>query len=318
LKKTVTPGATPTTWDPEALYLKAERYVQHMSAFDSDDWEYALWASLSLEILARAALANISPALLADTDRSSWASLYHSMGFTPTEEKFAPKSIAISEVFKRLSATIPDFTKEHESFGILHTGRRNTELHSGELAFDGIKGSMWQPRFYQTCEILLASMGMTLEDFVGQDEAKVAKQLISAAADDSAKAVKGDVEAHKKVWLAKAEKERITLSASASLWATRQAGHRADCPACGSQALVIGEPVSAPVQRLNDSLITETQEYLPNQFECIACGLKIAGLSRLTVVGLSDRYKKTQTYDAAEYYAPNDDYAGYEDDNNER
>ena len=50
----------------------------------------------------------------------------------------------------------------------------------------------------------------------------------------------------------------------------------------------------------------------------IACGLKIAGLSRLAVVGLSDRYKKTQVYDAAEYYAPDDNYAGYEDDNNER
>jgi len=317
LKKTVTAAATPPSWDAEALYLKAVRYVQHMSALDSDDWEYALWSSLSLEFLARAALANVSPALLAETEKS-WSSLYHALGFTPTEEKFAPKSIATSEVFRRLTAILPDFAKEHENFGIQHTGRRNAELHSGELAFDGIKGSFWQPRFYQTSEILLASMRMTLKDFVGEDEAKVAKQLIAAAADDSAKAVKGEVEAHKKVWLAKGDKERTTLGAQASLWASRQAGHRVDCPACASQALVIGEPVTAPVQRLSDGEITETQEYLPNQFECIACGLKIAGLSRLAVVGLSDRYKKTQVYDAAEYYAPDDNYAGYEDDNNER
>ena len=316
MKKTIKPAATPPSWDADALYLKAERYVQHMSALDSDDWEYALWSSLSLELLARAALANVSPALLAETDKS-WSSLYHALGFPPTEEKFAPKSIAISEVFKRLTAILPDFTKEHESFGILHTGRRNTELNSGEPAFDGIKGSVWQPRFYQTCEILLASMGMTLKDFVGKDEAEVAKKLIAAAADDSAKAVKGEVEAHRKVWLAKGEKERIALGAQAAVWATRQAGHRVDCPACASPALVVGEPVSAPIQRLNDGEITETQEYLPNQFECIACGLKIAGLSRLTVVGLGDRYKKTQVYDAAEYYAPEDDYAGYEADNNE-
>jgi hypothetical protein len=61
-------------------------------------------------------------------------------------------------------------------------------------------------------------MGMSLRDFVGGDEANVAKQLIAAAADDRAKAVKGDVEAHKKVWLAKDEKERITLSAQAAVW----------------------------------------------------------------------------------------------------
>ncbi|SFD28929.1 hypothetical protein SAMN04515619_13642 [Collimonas sp. OK412] len=287
-----------------------------MSAWDSDEWEYALWSGFSLEFLARAALANVSPALLAETDRT-WTSLYHALGFKPTEERFSPKSVTISEVFRRLTAIFPNFTKEHESFGILHTGRRNAELHTGEPAFDGVKGSVWQPRFHQTCEILLSSMGMTLTDFLGKAEAKVAKQLIAAAADDSANAVKGEVDAHKRVWGAKVEKERSALTAQAAVWATRQVGHRVDCPACGSQALVVGEPVSPPIQRLSDGEITETQEHLPNQFECIACGLKIAGLSRLTVVGLGDRYKKTLVYDAAEYYAPKDDYAGYEDDNNE-
>jgi hypothetical protein len=316
LKNTVTPKATPPSWDPEALYLKAQRYVQHMSALDSDDWEHALWSGFALEFLARAALANVSPALLAETDKN-WTSLYHALGFTPTEEKFVPKSIAISEVFKRLTAILPNFTKEHEGFGILHTGRRNAELHTGEPAFDGIKASVWHPRFYQICEILLSSIGTTLGDFVGEDEAKVARELINAAADESAKAVKGEVEAHKKVWLAKEEQERSKLGAQASVWATRQAGHRVNCPSCASQALVAGGPASAPVQKLSDGEITETQEYLPNQLECIACGLRIAGLSRLTVVGLGDRYKKTQVYDAAEYYAPEDDYASYEEDNNE-
>jgi hypothetical protein len=317
LKKTVTPTATPLSWDPEALYLKAQRYVQHMSALDSDDWEYALWSGFSLEFLARAALANVHPALLAEAAEKNWSNLYYALGFTPNEKNFAPRSIAISEVFKRLRSILPNFTTEHEDFGIIHTGRRNTELHTGELAFDGIKGSAWQPRFYQACEVLLSSIGMTLEDFVGKDEAKVAQQLIAAAVDDSAKAVKGEVEAHKKVWLAKSEKDRSTLNAQASIWATRQAGHHVVCPACASQALVVGESVSAPIQRLNDGEITETQEYLPNQFECVACGLKISGLSRLTVVGLGDRYKNTQVYDAAEYYASTDDYSRYEEDNNE-
>jgi len=81
--------------------------------------------------------------------------------------------------------------------------------------------------------------------------------------------------------------------------------------------LVQGEPVSAPSQKLEDDEITETQEYLPAQFECIACGLKITGLSKLAVAGLSDRYKKTNTYDAAEYYAPTDNWYEYEEDNNE-
>lgn len=316
MKKTIVAAAVPTTWDPDALYNKAERYVQHMSAHHSDEWEYALWSSLAIEFLARAALANISPTLLADTDKS-WASLYHSLGFAPKEEKFKPKSIGVGEVLKRLMAILDDFTKEHENFGILHTGRRNSELHSGEAAFDGVKGSDWQPRFYETCKVLLSSMGMTLSDFFGKDETKVAEKLIAAFADDSAKAVRGEVDAHKKVWLAKSAEEREKIASQAAVWATRQAGHRVSCPACSSNSLVIGEPVSAPVQRLNDGEITETQEHLPNQFECIACSLKVSGLSRLAVVGLGDRYKKTYYYNAAEYYAPNDEFEGYDDDNNE-
>jgi hypothetical protein len=79
--------------------------------------------------------------------------------------------------------------------------------------------------------------------------------------------VKGDVEAHKKVWNAKPEDERTTLQTQAAVWATRQNGHRVDCPSCASTALVIGEPVSAPTQKLDDDEIIETQEYLPTNFE---------------------------------------------------
>ena len=317
MKRTVTPSEAPDTWNPEALFVKAQRYIEKMLEVGSDQWEYALWSSLSLEFLARAALSNINPALLAD-NRDGWSSLYHALGFEPTEPKFTPKSIPVSDAFRRLTAILPDFTKERADFGILHTSRRNAELHSGKAAFEGVNTSAWQPNFYRTCEILLNSMGLSLPDFIGEDEAGVADKLIAAAADDSSKAVHGDVEAHKKVWTTKTDDERETLSQSASVWATRQTGHRVECPACSSQALVAGEPVTAATQKLEQDEIVETQEYLPNRFECIACGLKINGLSRLAFAGLSERYKKTQVYDAAEYYAPQDDYSGYEEDNNER
>jgi hypothetical protein len=316
LKQTVIAEGTPDTWNPESLFVKAQRYIENMLAVDSNQWEYALWSSLSLEFVARAALANVSPALLAD-NKEGWSSLYHALGFKPPELKFTPKSISISDVFRRLLAILPDFNKEHSDFGILHTGRRNSELHSGEAAFEGINASTWQPEFYRAINILLRSMGMSLADFIGEDEANVAAKMIAAAADDNAKAVLGDIEAHKLIWAAKSDDDRAALSQSASVWATRQNGHRVACPACVSQALVTGEPVSAPAQKLDEGQIMETQEHLPNRFECIACGLKIGGLSRLTVAGLGERYKKTHFYDASEYYAPHDDYAGYEDDNNE-
>lgn len=318
MKQTVQPGALLAAWNAEALYDKAERYMQNAARLDSDGWEYALWSSLALELLARAALANVHLALLADSEKQG-ASLISALGFEPVEKKFSPKSIPVTEVFKRLTVLVPDFFAEHENFGVQHTGRRNAELHSGELGFDGVRGASWQPRFYQTCAALLGSMGMSLKDFVGKEEAKAAKALIEAASDEKAKAVLGDVEAHQKVWNAKDDKERATLADQAVVWATRQEGHRVNCPACRSASLVTGAPVAAAVRTLEDDEIVERQEYLPDRFECIVCGLKIAGLSRLVVVGLSDRYTNTQTYDAAEFYAEEaDEWAQYEDDNNER
>lgn len=316
MKQTVTPDEIPDTWNPEALFAKAMRYVEKMLSEQSGTWEYALWASLSLEFLARAALANISPALLAD-NKDGWSSLYHALGFKPTESKFTPKSIPVVEVFRRLTKILPEFTTEHADSAILHTGRRNSELHSGDPAFEGVDASTWQPGFYRTCEVLLSSLGMSLPEFIGKDEAGVADQLMAAASDDSAKAVLGDIEAHAKVWATRTAEQHIELTHSAAVWATRQAGHRVTCPACACRALVVGEPVTAPTQKLDDGNIIETQEYLPNRFECVACGLKISGLSRLAVVGLGQRYNKTRVYDAAEYYAPQDGYEGYEDDNNE-
>ncbi|ESX58350.1 hypothetical protein NKH85_32875 [Mesorhizobium sp. M0924] len=163
MKQTINPSDLMAAWNPQALYDKAERYMQQAHGLDSDEWDHALWSGLALELLARAALANIHPALVAEPDRAG-SNLISALGFKPIVKKFKPRSITVSEVFTRLAAMLPEFSAELESFGALHTGRRNAELHSGELSFDGVKGSSWQPKFYQTCAVLLTSMGLTLEE----------------------------------------------------------------------------------------------------------------------------------------------------------
>jgi hypothetical protein len=318
LKKTVKSGPIDTNWNAQDLYNKALLYVQETEGLESDKWQYALWHCLALEFLARSALANVSPALLAEVKNDQWSSLYNALGFVPKEPKFVARSIGVVDVFKRLNIILDDFTQEHENFGILHTSNRNAELHTGRMAFEGVNASTWQPRYYGICQVLLASMGKSLEDLFGKDEATAALKLIAAAKDEGGKAVQGDVAAHKKVWAAKPKPQQKQLSEAAAAWATRQAGHRVECPSCKSVALVHGEPVGNPKQQFNEGEITEVHEYLPTHFECIACSLKITGLSRLSVVKLGDRYKKTRVYEAAQLYTPDDDYDGYEDDNNER
>ena len=248
MKKTIKPGNTPAAWDAEALLVKAQRYAQRMVEIGADGWEHGLMASLSLELLARAALANVSPVLLVEADRT-WVQIHHALGYPALEAK-APSSISTSEVLGRLNAIFPDFNKEIASACTRIVGNRNAELHSGETPFDELVSSTWQPRFYEACDALLATMGLSLEDLFGSEEATVARKLIEAAADEGAKAVAGDIAAHAKVWSAKEQLERDELTLAATAWATRFDGHRVKCPACDSVALVFGDPISTPKSNL--------------------------------------------------------------------
>jgi hypothetical protein len=301
-------------WSKDALLAKAQRYAQDMYTNSREDWKFGLESTFVLEFLARAALANISPTLLADS--KTWGNLYYALGHAPNATRFIPKSIDISEVFARLRDTNPAFTTELEGFAAQHINRRNEELHAGSTPFDGLS-THWLARFYETLTVLLSSIEEKLDLLIGEDESKVATQLIAASKDESAKAVAKAIGAHKTVWESTPADEQKKLTHQASVWATRQAGHRVHCPACNNVALVAGTPISEPIRKLDGDLIVEAQEYLPSRFECVACRLKITGLSQLSASGLGSTYKSTSTYDAAEYYAPEDEYQGFDDDNNE-
>ncbi len=127
-------------WSKDALFAKAQRYAEEMLGHHRDDWRFAFWSSLTLELLARAALANMSPTLLAESkDRSNakdWNNLYFALGHSPKAKKFVPHSIGLAEVFSRLGQILPEFDARLVGFGTLHLQRRNEELHSGSTPFE--------------------------------------------------------------------------------------------------------------------------------------------------------------------------------------
>ncbi len=259
-------------------------------------------------------MASASPVLLADA--KDWNNIYFALGKQPTVQKFIPKSLDASSVLARLRDILPAFTTELEGFSAQHISRRNEELHAGSIPFEGLP-TTWLAPFYETCRVLLTPLSQDLEYLFGPDEAKLADKLIVAWRDESAKAVQKAIAAHKTIWEAKDDAERKQLVQKATVWATRQHGHRVTCPACDSDALVVGAAAAPPVKKLSGDLIVEVQDHLPTKFECVACTLKIAGLSQLTACGLGATYKSTSTYDAADYYAPEDQHEDFEDDNNE-
>lgn len=285
-------------WSSEALFSKALLYVSEMQRCPASDWQFGPWSSLSLELLARAALAQISPALLADD--KNWRNVYYALGHATTAMEFTPHSVKTGEVLKILKELLTDFTQELFAFCSLHCARRNTELHSGEEVFAGLGTSAWLPKYYASCKVLLGSMDKGLGDLF--DDPEKAEEMITSLRDTAAKAVAGDIAAHKRVWEQKSSDEREASLKQAVAWATRRMGHRAKCPACGSPALIRGSGQGTVTTEVGEDMVLQKQTMVPSSFECVACGLKISGLSKLSAAGLGDAYTATSTWSAAEFF----------------
>ncbi|MEF8697953.1 MAG: hypothetical protein V5B33_01295 [Candidatus Accumulibacter sp. UW20] len=288
----------PNPWSSDTLLAKAQLYIGQMNSTVADEWKYGLWSALSLELLARAALAHISPVLLADAQ--NWRNVMHALGKEPTAKRFTPTSISTKEVLARLSELLPDFNQEVTGFCSKHAERRNAELHSGEIVFTGLGTAEWLPKFYRACKILLESMGKQLADVVSDPE--LALEMIASLDNVAAKAVDQDIKAHAKVWSNKLQKERESATFQATAWATRHAGHRVSCPSCTSPAILHGSPSGPVSTSVREDEVIQRQTMLPSAFECIACGLKIAGYSKLSACKLGDAFSSTTTYTAAEFF----------------
>lgn len=268
-----------------------------------DDDLFPFWASLSLELLARATLAHVSPVLLAEVTEPDGRNLLHALGLTPKIKNFVPKSLQTSDVLTRCEQIVPKFTKDLELFCRGLTNKRNEELHSGSLPFAHLQNHTWLPRFYEAATVFLEFQGKTLSDFVGTEEAKAADKMLTAVADEAAKSVQKLINAHAEVWKNKDQSERDALTLAAKKAARPWRGHVIDCPACASKALLHGEEIrQQPPVLENDELVVRSL-MLPNELVCEGCGLTIKSHNQLYAAGLGSQYTNTATFDPVDFYA---------------
>ncbi len=244
-------------WSSEALFSKALLYVEEMDRYTAEDWQFGLWASLSLEMVARASLSHISPTLLAN--RRDWRNIHHALGHPSTSLGFVPTSVITSEVLSILKEVVP-----------------------------------------ASCKVLLESMGKSLSDLF--DNSAEGEKLVASLQDTAAKAVQQDIKAHMEMWKAKSSEEQMASLAQATAWASRHAGHRTRCPACNSPSLIRGSSHGDVTTEVNEDTVVQRQTMLPSSFECIACCLRISGLSKLSACGLGDAFTATSQYSVAEFF----------------
>jgi hypothetical protein len=305
-------------WSKDALFAKAQLYAEAMEEHEDSNWQFGLWSAFTLEMLIRSAVAKTSPALLADNQ--DWNNILYGLGGAPKKQKFVAKSAAITELVTRAEDLYAEFNREHANFCVSHFARRNSEVHTGNLPFENMGSSSWLPMFYAVSSVLVLLIGESLESLFGAETATRAIEEIAALQDDTAKAVRGTISAHKTVWEQKSDSDKASAQKLAETTSIRHYGHRTPCPACACTALMQGKAAGAAKRTVDEHGIVERQVMRPEAIYCVACGLKISGYSKLLSAGLGDTFISTSHYDAMEYFEIDLDEhvrSMMEDDNNE-
>jgi hypothetical protein len=302
--------------EPDALRAKSLLYIQRgfRAKVAGDFDEYQLWASLALELLGKAALAKVHPALIADP--TSKESLFAACGRHISPDV---RSIGAKTLFDRLTYLSKEFDARHQRFCDQMALRRNAELHSGEAPFSGMSEEIWEREYWGAIDVILRIQGLALKDWVGAENASTPTKILEAAEKALDWSVKHRVKRCADDFLDKHKnpKERSEIIArsharglSAAI-AKSLAGYDSNatntCPACTAMGYVglslweeevteeeneIQGPdgewyLDAPSERVESTLNVE-------EFICPECSLRLFGVKEIAAAGLNPEVKRTE------------------------
>lgn len=290
-------------WDQESLWSKAKLFMER--AFDQreDDSQFGLWAALSMELLARSALAAVSPTLLAEPEQNH-RNLLHALGRgTP---KTPPRSVGAAQVFQLCRGLFENISEADITSALALINRRNEELHSGAAAFDEYATEQWLVGFHRICKALCAAQSKSLVDFYGETEGLKADEMILNATEETKGRIKSLISSHKRVFDEKtpAEKDLSLENGKKQATGMQWRGHHlAWCPACKGQATIHGENYGKEsVTVTEDGEVVIKQSMIPRSFRCHCCGLALKNVGELDAAGLGGRYTSTYYETAAAYF----------------
>jgi hypothetical protein len=306
------------SWNRDSLWAKACIFMERAFQESKEDPLFGLWAALALELLARSAVSNVNPTLLAKPD-SEHKYLLHALG--RGSERIPRLSLGSAEVLNLCQTLVDKFTEDDKKLCNALINRRNEELHSGSSAFEEYPSAQWLSGFYRACKILCESQNKTLEDLIGTEEAKIALQTLIGKRTEIEAVVKSKIAAHKKVFESKPEEDRTSAILNAEKTASElswKGAHKTKCPACGCSASFTGIAYGKEQVTHADGEIVVRQPVSPRTFSCSACSLTLASYAELDVCGLGGRYSKRSHYSPEDYYGmvvPEDDVPDVEYNN---
>ena len=288
----------------DALLGKSKAYISRALAAKGRKsmGEYQLWASLALELLGKSALAAVHPCLIADPQ--SFVSLFAAAGMNVGTDI---KTITAKTLFERLTHVTKRFDKRTQEFCENMSLKRNAELHSGEAPFEASLPSSWEGRFWHTAEIILEACDQTIVSWLGADQARAPKELLSEyvhAVEETAKVrvetaaelfaswgKKAREEAHAKAdALTSWEMRRNFRLVADKIWETR-------CPACKAKAFLAGvkyneEPSEEESEEYDEEMVDVF--YVAEEFERPSCHLHLDSRDAIAATGVDVDHVETE------------------------
>lgn len=291
--------------DYDSLWNKTktllDRALRARDAEQSEDFQ--LWGAVALEILGKARLAKLHPALVVDPNSTD--SLLVACGVSVTCDL---RTIGAAAVFKRCQKTVDGFDKTCLDFSIALAEDRNADLHSGAIPFTGKDPEAWLNKYWTVVELLVAAQGRTLDELIGPDEAAAARTIIADARNTLAVGIERRIAKFAKLFAARPLDERnLRAAASKSLEDhLSRSGDDEDttvqCPACKNAARLTGSLVhEVPGERVEEYDFEEDAPWVrwvdctfaAEDLRCSACGLRLFGMEELDAAGIASDYEKT-------------------------
>ncbi|MFI8696686.1 hypothetical protein [Dietzia maris] len=284
-------------YDYEALWLKAKLFLNH--AMDNPEIrsfsERALWSSLALEALAKAALARQSPLLIA-VPAEDGTNVLIALGLISGEARF--ESIPAKSLYSRCEKAFRPFSKEEA----LKTARaRNEYVHGAAAEFTRLPESAWWPKYWSQASILISACEKNLDDLVGPQRAIVVQQFLEKNTKH--------MEHRYKMLIDRARQRRAQFKAGtlpariARDWqpgvaATAGLSYQQEqrCPACGASGVLEGDnkiDVQEEYERIDEDdydyfiTLTVSSDY----FSCGDCGLVLDEYQLIEEADIADTFE---------------------------
>ena len=292
------------SWERGPLWAKAKLYFERGFTFPREDPRFGLWCALGLDLLARAALASVSPTLLAAPNKDH-KFLLHALGRGSEQGKRNRRSIPTVKVFELCRTLFQEFSQDNFNAAMALVNRRNEELPSGAAAFEEYPCKYWLTGFYACCAVLTAELNETLDLLFGTAEADIAREGLEKLEEETIKIIKNRIATHRTLFLALSDsdqEEAVTKADQLGSELSHQRHHRVPCPACECAATVQGDAFGPERVTHDDDMITVRQAVAPRRFYCPACSLQLSGHAELKVAALADPYTRTARHLPEEYY----------------